>query len=290
MFFWNIKFLLFLLLICCSTSCSHIAKLCSTPTYSIKNGEKIELTNFNKNSVIYIQETANDEYGIQKEVLNNIEKELENKNIQTTKYAENATHILGLNIINIGVDIDYETANLMKNTLAVNEIFPYYAFDNGNSPHVSNNFQLQAKEKQRYTRRMLPSVLYTMIGSTVGFTTGFLVAGSFSPIVIGLAGAIVVGGATFFTYNTFRKAGVVITYEITIKEKINQQIKHSIKALSKKSSNIADEVFYDYKDNWNTYSSKNVIIAIGSRALNEYMISKTIPMITTSILRHFTYK
>ena len=290
MFLWNAKYLLFFLLVLSSTSCSHIAKVCSKPTYSIKSGDRIELTNFNKNSIIYIQKIANNEYGLQQEVVNSVKKELKNNNVKTTEYPENATHILGLNILNISVDIDYETANLIKNTLATNEIFPYYIFDNGNSPHINNNFQPQTKETKRYTRRMLPSVLYTMVGSTIGFTTGFLVAGSFSPIVIGLAGAIIVGGTTFFTYNTFRKSGVIVSYEITIKEKINQQIKHSIKALAKKSSNITDEVFYDYKDNWNTYSSKNVIIAIGSRALNEYMVSKTIPMITGSVLQHFTYK
>ncbi len=272
-----------------STSCSHIARLCSTPTYSVQNGDKISLSNFNKNSVVYIQETNDDEYKLSKKVMEDAKKKLIDNGINITRDERIATHILSLNIKNIAVDIDFDTANTIKNSIITAGVAPSYIFDNGNSPHINSDFNQKGSNSQNYKnrRRILPSVVFTSAGAAVGFVGGFLLSGSLSPMLIGFGGAVLLGGTTYFLYETFRNVGIIVSYEISIKEKINHQIKHSIKALSKKSQNIADEVFYDYHDNWSENISKSSIVAIGSRALKEYMILQMVPIISSSISRHF---
>jgi len=268
------------------TSCAPIARLFTIPTYSSHSYDKIQLHNKIISGNVYIKNSTSDSYGIYKQVIEEVEKNLKEKNIKIVNDISKANYILSLNIRNISIDVDYDFANSMRNSLLSNEINPDFLFDNNNAPHINsaiiNSFN-QKGVKQSY-KRLLPTTLYTLIGAGTGFAVGYLAVGSFYPIAFGFLGAVVIGGATYFVYNSFRKTGVIVSYDILIEEKMDRNLPHNRKSLTKASSNMADEVYYSYSDKWNPYSSKNVVIAIGSRALLQDMVENVCPIITENIV------
>ena len=273
------------------SSCSHIVKKVSTPVYSSHTNDTIILSKTEEQKKIYIKESAGDHYGIYAKVVKELKQQFKQmENIEIVDKQNMANYILALNIRNIAVDIDYDFANNMRNSLLSNEIKPEYLFDANNNPHINNDviLSLVDKNKSRYMRRRLtPSLLYTLIGFGGGFTFGYLLAGATAPIAFGFLGGLVIGGTTYFIYNSVRKVGVIVSYDIIIEEKIKQSVHHNKKNLIKLSSNVADETYYLYSNNTITHSSKNIVIATGSRVLIDDMISNVCPIISKSILMPF---
>ena len=285
------KILLILTMMFILPSCTHIARTFSTPTYSLHSNDKIQLDNKNYTGNVFIKKGSNDVYGIQQSLFADIKKKMEQNNINVVSNIDNADYILSVKMRDISVDIDLQFAEYMRNALLAKETNYPYIFDNNNTPHIDNgaiNFK-QTTKKTTY-RRFLPATLYTMLGGGLGFTIGFIAAGSTAPFAFGICGAFAVGSLTYLAYNTFRKAGVIISYDIIVEQRNEQTLKHNRKTLTKKSSNSSDETYYTYNDKWNTLTSKNIVIAIGSRALRSDMIKNITPMIADNVVEIFQTK
>ena len=179
----------------------------------------------------------------------------------------------------------------MRNSLLLNDTQSEYIFDSNNSPHINKTNPIFISEnKQKLGRNWkmpVPSVLYTMLGAGTGFYLGFLCAGSFSPFAIGAITGVAFGTATYMLYNSFRRTGVIVIYDIEIDEKKNEVFLHSKKIISKAASNISDESYYSYKNNYLNYVSKYVIIGIGSRALQQEMKEEIKHKISNSMVDTF---
>ena len=270
------------------TSCAPIARLLSTPTYSLHNSDKIYLNDENKIKNIFIKKSPNKNIA-QSDIANDIETRLKNNGIKVVSDVNSANYVLSVNIKNIATDIDYNFANSMRNTLLSKEINSSYIFDANNMPHINtgNVVSLTDKNNKIMHKRLLPHALYSLLGSSVGFTLGFTLAGSNAPFAFGILTAIAVGGATFITYDYFRKVGVIISYDIVIDERNEKTLDHSRKVLTKKSSNSSDETYYSYKNNWNTMTSNGITIAIGSRALIQDMKKKSHQIIVDNVTEIF---
>ena len=268
------------------SSCAPIARLFSVPTYSSHSYDKIQLHNKNIVSNVYIKHSASDGYGIYQKVIEDLTEKLNKYNIRIVNSPDKANYILSVNIRNISIDVDYDFANSMRNSLLANEINPDFVFDKNNSPHINaeiiNSFNKNSVKKTY--KRILPSTLYTLIGAGAGGVLGYFLAGSVAPLAIATGAGIVAGGMTYLIYNEFRNTGVVVSYDIVVEEKMNKNLPHNRKSLIKASSNMADEVYYSYTDNWNPYSSKNVVIAIGSRALLKDMVEHVCPLIAENVI------
>ena len=283
------RFYLYCCLALLLSSCAPIARIFSTPTYSLHSADKIQLDNKGKADNVFIKQSAGDNYGIQKEVLTDIEQRLKDNGINIVSNIDYADYVLSINLRNVSVDVDYEFASSMRNMLLAKETNYPYTFDGNNMPHIDNgNIDFSQKTQKKTYKRILPATLYTMLGSGVGFTAGFVAAGSTAPFAFGIGGAVIVGGLTYITYDTFRKTGAIVSYDIIVEERNSQTLKHSRKVLVKKSSNSSDEIYYSYNDRWNTLTEKNVVIAIGSRALLKDMIKNICPMIAGSAVEIFS--
>ncbi len=270
---------------------AKIARLFSTPTYSIHNLDKIKLEKRNNVDRIYIRKNDGNEYGIHNAVVDEVEKRLTKNGIKLVRDVNNANFILNIKILSVVTDIDYSMANELRNALTIAGMYSPFTFDNNNSPHISA-FKIGDVSKNKTTsfrtrRGYLPSVIYTIGGAGVGFSIGFLLAGTTAPIAIGLASGVLLGGTTYYAYNTFRRVGVVVIYEIEIEERSDKTLQHARKTLLKSSANISEESFYTYSDNWKTYVSKNVAMAIGSRVLIDDMLCGLCPLIEENVLDLF---
>lgn len=270
------------------TSCAPVARLLSTPTYSLHNSDKIYLNDENKIKNIFIKKGSN-KNSIQYDIDNDIETKLKNNGIKVVSDVNSANYILSVNIKNIATDIDYNFANNMRNMLLSKEMNSSYIFDVNNMPHINTGNVVPFTDKNNKTmhKRLLPHALYSLLGSSVGFTIGFTFAGSHSPFAFGILTAIAIGGATFVTYDCFRKVGVIISYDIVIDERNEKTLDHNRKILTKKSSNSSDETYYSYKNNWSTMTSNSVTVAIGSRALVRDMKKKSCQIIVDNVAEIF---
>lgn len=272
---------------------AKIARFFSTPTYSIHNLDKIKLEKRNNINRIYIRKNTGNEYGIYDDVIDSIKERLKNDNIELVDSVDKANFILNIKILSVATDIDYNAANTLRNTLTFADANVSFVFDNNNSPHISAlKIDNITKNTTGFSGRktMLPSVIYTMASSGVGFATGFLLAGTTAPITIGLASAVFLGGTTLYTYNTFKRVGVIVTYEIEIEERSDKAIQYNKKILLKSSANISEESFYTYNNNWRSYISKNIVVAIGSRVLIDDMLTNICSLVKENILDIFEKK
>ena len=272
------------------TSCAGIANLFSTPTYFSHSADKIQFSNNSGTGNVFIKQQQNDTYGIYDNVIKDVKMKLKNNNINIVNNINQADYVLSINIKNVAIDVDYNFANKMKNALLANDVGHPYVFDNNNSPHANNEIikSFDNQNKIRSFNRFIPSTLYTLLGSGIGFAGGFILAGSTAPFAFAVGGGVVVGGLTYILYNKFRTAGVVVSYEIIIDEKMATSINHNRKTIIKKSSNSSDETFYTYSNRWNTLTSKNIAIALGSRALMKQMTNNICPIIANSIVDIFS--
>lgn len=270
------------------TSCAPVARLFSTPTYSLHNSDKIYLNDENKIRNVFVKKSSN-KNSAQSNITNDVETKLKNSGIKVVSDINSANYILSVNIKNIATDIDYNFANSMRNMLLSKEINSSYIFDANNMPHINTGNVVPWVDKNNKTmhKRLLPHALYSLLGSGVGFTLGFTLAGSHAPFAFGILTAIAVGGATFITYDCFRKVGVIIGYDVVIDERNEKTLDHNRKILTKKSSNSSDETYYSYKNNWNTMTSNGITIAIGSRALIQDMKKKSCQTIANNITEIF---
>lgn len=282
------NFFKILIIVCCLSSCAPIARFVSTPTYSQHSDDIINFDNKAGINKIFIKKGLT-KSSLQQRIVNDVELKLKNEGIEIVSDINDANYVLSLNVRNISYDLDYNFANNMRNALTSKEINCSYSFDNNNIPHVNNGkvISLADKNNRMVYRRLLPSALYSMLGGSVGFTLGFTLAGVNMPFLFGAVGAVALGGTTYIMYNTFRKTGIVVSYDISIDERKSQTLNHSRKTLTKKSSNSSDETYYSYNDNWDNMTAKNIIIAIGSRALKKDMIKNIHPMIVENILEIF---
>ena len=270
------------------TSCAKITSYISTPTYSLHNYGKIEIEKNKKLNNVYIKKSTNDMYNISNRVIKDIENELKKNDVKIVKKVENADYILDFNIKNISTDIDYNFANNLRNSLLIGEANASFEFSSDNSPHIYNNNvkNISSNNDVFFKRKSLSSpTLYTIIGASSGFILGYFLAGAVAPIAIGFGSAILFGGITYYMYSTFRRVGVIITYEVVLKEKINHQINHNRKILYRTSTNSSDEVFYSFKDNWISYNVKDIAISVGSRVLTNDMIENSYKLISQDILK-----
>ena len=135
----------------------------------------------------------------------------------------------------------------------------------------------------------MPSVLYTFVGAGAGFIAGYFI-GSVSPIAIGFAGALLVGGLTYAVYSSFKDIGVAVVYDISISKKLNQKIKQNRKSVVKLSSNISEEYYYTLDDDMEKYMSRNAIIAIGSKAIKKDMLLRMSTMMANGVADVFGLK
>ena len=288
-----LKRVVYLVILLSTTSCANIMRHISAPVYSLHSTDKISFKNKDKINNVYIQENADDNYGIYKKVMSEVKKKLQDNKINIVNNPAYADYILTLNIRNIAIDMDYDFATAMRQSLLSNEVKFDYVFDANNNPHINNEktAPIHKQDKTRFRiRRLTPPVLYTLIGASAGFTIGYLLAGSVAPVAFGFLGGLVVGGTTYAIYNSLRKVGIIISYDITIEEKLDKQIKHDRKNLSKISSNMIDESFYSYNSNWMTHKIKSLVIATGSRVLIDDMIWDVCPMIAVNITNQFNSK
>ena len=273
-----------------TSSCSTIAKTFSTPTYSIHSIDKIKLEKKSNNQKrIFIVENSNSSDNFYKDIIVETKKQFSQKeNINIVDNPNKADYVINLKIRNIATDVDYDVANNIRNSLLLSDTQSEYIFDNNNSPHINKPNQILVSGQQpkfgRNWRMAVPSVLYTTIGAGAGFYLGFLFAGSFSPLAIGTITGIAFGTTTYLLYNTFKRTGVIITYDIEIDEKKDKVLSHNKKIISKVSSNMSDELYYSYSDNYLNYISKYIIIGIGSRVLQKEIQQEIKHKISNSIV------
>ena len=280
------------LLILTTTSCQTIAGLFSTPSYSIHSSDKIQLEQ-SKNDIrkpynkIYIRNNNNDTYGIGEKVIKNIKNNFIENNINITNDITEANYILSINIKDIIVDIDADYARKIRTSLAQTNLNANYTFGQNNVPNITieklYDIKMNEKNMGLRGRSMVPSILFPLLGSGVGFTAGYLLGASISPIGMGLLGAVVIGGSVHILYQSFKEEGVIIIYDIVIEEKTNKWLNHSRKIINKTSANSSEDTFFSYSDQWVKYSSKNAVIAVGSRALRNKMIDEMCPIISQNI-------
>ena len=285
-------FLLFFLFIFPITSCSTIAGIFSTPSYSIHSSDKIQIENSKSNirksyNKVYIRNNTSDTYKIGEKVVKNVKNSFIDSGINITNNIEDANYIVSVNIKDVIVDIDGDFARKIRNALAQNGLNPYYEFDKNNAPSITidkiGDIKMDGKNMGLRGRSMVPSVLFPLLGAGVGFTAGYFIGASISPIGIGFAGAVLVGGVVHLLYQSFKEEGVIVIYEIVIEEKTNKWLNHNRKIINKTSANSSEDTFFSYSDQWVKYSSKNAVIAIGSRALRKKMIDNICPMISKNV-------
>ena len=283
---------IFLLLPFGLSSCSTIAGIFNTPSYSIHSSDKIQLEN-SKNNIkhtynkIYIRKNHTDIYGIGEKVAKKVQDYFLNSGVNVINNIEEANYILSVNIKDVIVDIDADFARKVRNTLVQNGLNPYYEFDKNNQPSITidklADIKSDGKNMGLRSRSMVPSVMFPLVGAGAGFTAGYFIGASFSPIGIGFAGALLVGGAVHILYQTFKEEGVIVIYEIVVEEKTNKWLNHNRKVVNKTSANSSEDTFLSYSDQWVKYSSKNAVIAVGSRALRSKMIDNICPMISKNV-------
>ena len=190
----------------------------------------------------------------------------------------------------------FDYAKKMRNSFLQYGVISDYIFDNNNNPHIYTQQKFDvAKDGQNsgifISRRksILPSVLYTFVGAGAGFIAGYFI-GSVSPIAIGFAGALLVGGLTYAVYSSFKDIGVAVVYDISISKKLNQKIKQNRKSVVKLSSNISEEYYYTLDDDMEKYMSRNAIIAIGSKAIKKDMLLRMSTMMANGVADVFGLK
>ena len=269
------------------TSCAKIAGFVSKPTYSVHGGDKIFFDEKNVDYV-FIEDNVDDNYKIHSRVIKDVRSKLIKNGIHVVNDINKANYILSIHIRGVFVDVDYNFANKVKNTMLAKETNYSYIFDSNNMPHSDNgNINAFGGGEGLIFKKITPSILYTLIGSGVGFGTSFLLAGSTAPFTFGFFGGIIGGSAMYFIYNTFRNVGIIVSYDTIVEVRTKQVLNHKRKVLTKKSSNSSDEIYYSYNDNLNTLTSKNIAIAIGSRALTKEMIDNICPVIANNTAKIF---
>ena len=304
--------LMLLLMFCvATTSCTSIGRLISTPNYSHHAVDKILLDEIenNKRYSVFIKSTnGNGNYNDNACSIDNgcylnsktniqIENLFANANVNIVDKPENADYIIGVDVKNVVDDVDIDYAKKMRNAFLQYGAIGDYMFDkNNNNPYIytSQKFDI-AQDGQNsgilVSRRksILPSVLYTFTGAGAGFIAGYFL-GSVSPIAIGFAGALIVGGLTYAIYSAFKDVGVVVVYDVKKKKKLSQQVKNSRKVVVKISGNISEEHYYTLDNDREKYISHNAIIAIGSRAIKKDMLLRISTMIANNVADTFGLK
>ena len=280
------------------SSCASIAGLFNTPTYSTHSTEKIVLEQSRNNikafyNNVYVKSGGYDSYSIQNNVIADVKNKLKKKGVNITDNIDEANYIVSVNIRNVVVDLDEKYTEMLRKSLVFQDTAPTYNFDGNNNPHLLLNKMEKIGDRDNNGfsglkgRNMAPAVLYTLIGAGAGFTAGYFIGASISPIGIGMAGAFLLGGTTYWLYSSFKREGVIVIYDLVINEKTNKNVKYNKKMLNKTSGNSVEETYYSYNSNWLTYTSKNAVIALGSRALKEKMIEKICPIIADNVVGIF---
>ena len=278
---------------CLSLSLPSCATFVGQPTYSQHSSEQIFLEQkvVKKGATVFIKHTMGDIYGIEEHAIKNVAQEMEKNGLRIVEDFKLADYIVSINIRSIANDIDANFAKNSRNSLIRTDMNADFNFDSSNTPHIFTakleNIKEQSNMLTLRRRAVLPSVLYTLLGGSAGFIAGYFIAGTFSPVGMGFVGAFALGGITYTVYSIFKDIGIMIIYDIVIEERKNRQITHNRKALIRPSGNIADEVFYSYDNRYDTYMSKNVVIATGSKVLRKKMMLKLTDMISNSVLNVF---
>lgn len=278
------------------SACSTVGRLFSTPSYSHHVVDVIKLSNSvnEKKYAVYIK-PSNDAYNLYDNVIEDVKKKFISNNINIVDDITLADYIINLNIKNVAFDVDTGMATKIRNSFIGLDVGSNYSFDNKNSPYIlmtqfenikDDNFSSLINLRRR---SIAPSILYTVIGSTVGFLLGYFLF-PISPIAIGFGGAILFGGITYGLYTCFKDIGIIIVYEIAISEKKKQNILYKRKSVVKIAGNKADEAYYEFSDKYDTFISKQVVIAVGSRALKRQMMQHIYPIISSSITNVFNIK
>ena len=293
-----------------NTSCTSIGRMISTPNYSHHSVDKILLnaTGDKKSYSVYIKSanngnTTNDKacemdsgcfltHKANKQIVNLFD----NADISITDKPEKADYVISVDVRNVVDELDADYAKKMRNSFLQYGVIGDYMFDSNNNPHIFTQQKFDiSKDSQNsgifISRRksILPSVLYTFIGAGTGFVAGYFI-GSVSPIAIGFAGAVLVGGLTYAIYSSFKDVGVAVVYDISISKKLNQTIKQNRKSVVKLSGNVSEEHYYTLDDNMERYVSRNAIIAIGSKAIRRDMLLRMSTMMANGIADTFGVK
>ena len=220
----------------------------------------------------------------------------DNADISITDKPEKADYIISVDVRNVVDELDADYAKKMRNAFLQYGVIGDYMFDKNNNPHIFTQQKFDvSKDSQNsgifISRRksILPSVLYTFIGAGAGFVAGYFI-GSVSPIAIGFAGALLVGGLTYAVYSSFKDVGVAVVYDISISKKLNQTIKQNRKSVVKLSGNVSEEHYYTLENDMEKYMSRNAIIAIGSKAIKRDMLLRISTMMANSVADTFGVK
>lgn len=280
------------------SSCASIAGIFNTPTYSTHSTEKIVLEQSMNNikafyNNVYVKSGGYDSYSIQNNVIADVKKKLKKKGVNITDNIDEANYIVSVNIRNVVVDLDEKYTERLRKALVFQDTSPTYNFDGNNNPHLLLNKMEKIGDRDNNGfsglkgRNMAPAVLYTLIGAGAGFTAGYFIGASISPIGIGMAGAFLLGGTTYWLYSSFKREGIIVIYDLVINEKTNKNVKYNKKMLNKTSGNSVEEAYYSYNSNWLTYTSKNAVISLGSRALRERMMKRICPIIADNVVGIF---
>lgn len=304
-------FLAILFLSCLSTtSCTSIGRMISTPNYSHHSVDKIllDIKDNKKPYSVYVKSpnnaNINDDGACEADngcfltykASRQITNLFDNADISIVDNPENADYIISVDVRNVVDELDVDYAKKMRNSFLQYGVIGDYIFDNNNNPHIYTQQKFDvAKDGQNsgifISRRksILPSVLYTFVGAGAGFIAGYFI-GSVSPIAIGFAGALLVGGLTYAVYSSFKDIGVAVVYDISISKKLNQKIKQNRKSVVKLSSNISEEYYYTLNDDMEKYMSRNAIIAIGSKAIKKDMLLRMSTMMANGVADVFGLK
>ena len=302
-------FVLFILSLS-TTSCTSIGRIISTPNYSHHSVDKILLDNIKEKQTysVYIKSANKDDIGYDKAcemdsgcfLTHKANKQIvnlfDNADISITDKPEKADYIISVDVRNVVDELDADYAKKMRNAFLQYGVIGDYMFDKNNNPHIFTQQKFDvSKDSQNsgifISRRksILPSVLYTFIGAGAGFVAGYFI-GSVSPIAIGFAGALLVGGLTYAVYSSFKDVGVAVVYDISISKKLNQTIKQNRKSVVKLSGNVSEEHYYTLENDMEKYMSRNAIIAIGSKAIKRDMLLRISTMMANSVADTFGVK
>ena len=286
-YYIHVVSLLFLL-----SSCSTIGRFFSAPSYSHHIIDDIKLNNkINKNNYKVFLKKSNDIYGIYDKVISEVNDGFTSNGIQVVDNQETADYIIGFKILSIDTDVDGSVSKNIRDEFLHSQIVSNYAFDKQNSPYIFSS-SIDGKLSKNYTtnktfyKKSVPA-LYTSIGATSGFLLGYFLFPAY-PVVIGITGAIFLGSLSYSIYSYFKDIGVVIVYEISVGERKNKNAKlYKRKMVIRTSENSSDESYYEYKDSYDLFLSKQAVIGIGPKILKNDMVNEICPVISNSILSIF---
>ena len=288
-YYISIVSLLFLL-----SSCSTIGRFFSAPSYSHHIIYDIKLNNkIDNNTYKVFLKKSDDIYGIYDKVISEVNNGFTSNGIQVVDKQENADYIIGFKILSIDTDVDGSVSKSIRNEFLHSQIISDYAFDKQNSPYIFSS-NIDGKLSKNYTttktsfyRKSMPA-LYTSIGATSGFLLGYFLFPAY-PVVIGFVGAVLLGSLSYSIYSSFKDIGIVIVYEISVSERKNKNTPmfYKRKMVIRTSENSSDESYFEYKDSYDLFLSKQAVIGIGSKILKNDMINEMCPVISNSILSIF---